>query len=143
MKWSQIICALAGSVVFIAFFFMTSIRPRGRREPRGNRTRYDVQTLVNALKVYEATYGKLPGDQGTDARIGPKCPTKYDTLIESLSCSDANNDGEITGSDRGVRMVESDWPKGGTLTDHWKKRFAVYLDLDYNEVGIMRCEAGA
>ena len=89
----------------------------------------DVYALQSAVELYKMIYGQLPGDQGEDVRLGPECPSKYDALIELLSCSDVDGDGEVAGNRRGIRMIEVDWPEGGTLTDRWQKRFVIRLDL--------------
>ena len=125
---------LVAVCVVIVVAVVADMRLFPRRVPhRVGATREDLAELVVAIIQYQAQYLQLPGPPGKDVRVGPETPKEYDQLIEVLSASDVDGDGQALGNPRRLEFLTLSNPRY-SFVDAWGRRFVVYLDLDNDGV---------
>ncbi len=102
-----------------------------------------ITTLVNAIKQYESTYGKLPTPKiGTNTK---QCcgqginETYYNALIRILQNEDFSSDDDTddfgtmrTYNKRSIKFLDVQGNEPGKYLDPWDKNYIVLLDLDYD-----------
>jgi len=97
------------------------------------RTRGQLQSIITAIRMYEAQYGYLPWATGVDRSFGEANSAEHDLVMELLTCEDINNDGEVTGNKRNIRLLEVHMRNGvPAVVDRWGTSFTLLLDLDYD-----------
>ncbi len=105
-----------------------------------------ITTLVNAIKQYESTYGKLPtpkkSSDGTASHLCcgvVKNEEYYNALIrilqnEEFSATDSTDAfGSVSKyNKRGIKFLDIQGNNPGIYLDPWDNQYNVLLDLDYD-----------
>ncbi len=80
----------------------------------------EINALKTAIKLYESTYGYLPG-AGAEEEVGDD---GFIDLIGDLSCTG--------GRENPRRMIMLDVEAAATYNDPWGQRYYVVIDTDYD-----------
>ncbi len=99
--------------------------------------RAGITTLVNAIKQYESTYGKLPfpkdyKDSGDEATLSDE---QYEWMIKILqgeSVTDSTMGNSAQYNKRNIKFLDVQGNEPGKYLDPWDKNYKVILDVDYN-----------
>ena len=106
-----------------------------------------ITNLVNAIKQYESTYGKLPCPKDYDKASGKEpCLTddQYEWMIKILqgeSVTDATMGDSSKFNKRNIKFLDVQGNEPGKYLDPWDQNYKVLLDVDYN--GNIEPKAGA
>ena len=97
-----------------------------------------ITTLVNAIKQYESTYGKLPCPKDYDKASGKEpslTDDQYEWMIKILqgeSVTDATMGDSSKFNKRNIKFLDVQGNEPGKYLDPWDKNYKVILDCDYN-----------
>ncbi len=98
-----------------------------KKKAKISKAKTEIQSIVNAIKLFESTYGYLPfkASELTNAE-GAMASGNYTILINCLQ-------GNHTKNPRDIRMLEVDTKQGeGVMRDPWENAYQVALDTDYD-----------
>ena len=97
-----------------------------------------MTTLVNAIKQYESTYGKLPCPKdyalssGKEQCLSDEQYTWMIKLLQGDSFTDTTMGDSAKYNKRAIKFLDIQGNAPGIYLDPWDKNFKVILDLDYN-----------
>lgn len=97
----------------------------------------EMTTLVNAIKQYESTYGRMPipkniSASATDTKLSQE---QYTWMIKILQNIDPENDtcGTLAKyNKRGIKFLDIQGSDEGVYTDPWDATYWVIFDSDYD-----------
>ena len=102
------------------------------------KARAGITTLMNAIKQYESTYGKLPCPKDY-AKSSDKEPCltddQYEWMVKILqgeSVSDDDMGDSSKFNKRNIKFLDVQGNEPGKYLDPWDKNYKVILDVDYN-----------
>ncbi len=106
-----------------------------------------ITTLVNAIKQYESTYGKLPCPKDYDKIDGKEqclSDDQYEwmiNLLQGMSFTDTTMGDSAKYNKRSMKLLDVQGNEPGKYLDPWDNNYKVILDLDYN--GFIEPKSGA
>jgi len=124
-----------GIIILLAGLLLPAVAS-GLKKADITKCKAQMTTLANAIKQYQATYGRLPIPSTTNGSTAytegnALDADQYTWLIKVLQNHDLSTDAKKANT-KGIKFLEIVNNTPGEYQDPWEKNFQVFLDTDYD-----------
>ena len=123
-----------GIIIILAGILLPAVAT-GLKKADIAKCRQEMSTLVNAIKQYKATYGRLPLPSGyTEGNA--LTSAEFKKLILTLQNETSTDFAEAAlrkANPKAVKFLDVVGNTPGEFNDPWDENYVVYLDADYDD----------
>lgn len=122
----ELLIAIGIIVILSAILVPTTINAIKKAEM--TKAKAQAVALVNAIKQYELTYGKLPVEYFSSEKIKGTGDYTYKGLITMLQAEPKSGTEYYPGNPRKIKFLDVQGGKPGVYQDPWDQDFIIYID---------------